>query len=70
MVSGIPRCPAPQEDRVIMGGERVNSNWISPDMAAKKLYFIRSCSKSWSVRSEAVSSSRRSSSSVALRTSY
>ena len=42
-----------------MEGERVYSNWISWVMAAKKLYFIRSCSRSWRVRSEAVSSSWR-----------
>jgi hypothetical protein len=46
MISSSPRCSAPQLERVIMGGETVNSNWISLLMSAKKLYFIRSCSRS------------------------
>ena len=56
-VSFSPRRVAPQALRVTMEGSAVYSNWISWLMAAKKLYFIRSCSSSWRVRSEAESSS-------------
>ena len=52
-----------------MGGESVYSNWSSWVMAAKKLYFIRSCSSSWRVRSLAESSSWRCISSATLRSS-
>ena len=56
-VSFSPSLLAPQVFRVTMEGLTVYSNWISWLMAAKKLYFIRSCSSSCRVRSEADSSS-------------
>ena len=54
--SSNPRFLAPQAFRETMDGERVYSNCISLLMAAKKLYFIRSCSKSCKVRLLAESS--------------
>lgn len=69
MVSFSPVCSAPQALRLAIGGVVVYSNWISWLMAAKKLNFIRSCSNSCSVRSEAASSSWRCISSATLRSS-